>query len=118
MFEKREIIVSSTMGLCVVADVTRLSADRRAPMLYYVLRSYYDTTKTAYIPVEKHEVELRKPVDSIKANEIFMDIKAKIADDKDYIPDDNTVGEIAYVLKMKRDELLVKAGLNTDTEDN
>jgi len=105
------------MGLCVVADVTRLSADRRAPMLYYVLRSYYDTTKTAYIPVEHHEVELRKPVDAIRANEIFTEIKEEFAKDKDYIPDDNTVGEIAYVLKMKKDELLLKAGKSADDEE-
>lgn len=115
MFEKREVIVSATMGLCVVADITRLAADRKAPMLYYVLRAYYDTTKTAYIPVEHHEVELRRPVDAMEANEIFGQIKEEYAKDKDYVPDDNTVGEIAYVLKMKKDELIAKAGGNTDS---
>ena len=56
VYAKKDIIYSSTMGLCIVSDITKLSADKNlTPVPYYVLKSYYDKTHVAYIPVEKHE---------------------------------------------------------------
>lgn len=101
MFAKKDVIYSSTMGLCLVADVTKLSADRGTPILYYVLNQFYDRTKVAYIPVENHEVELRNVIDSESANEELVSLAQKGTDNS--LPDaeilDMRVGELAYVLK-------------------
>ena len=103
MFEKKDIIYSSTMGLVVVKDVTKLSADRRAPMLYYVLRSFYDKDKTAYIPVEEHEVELRNIYDKKRAEEELEDIlESGVLWDEEL---EKRVGEIAYILEVAPDAL-------------
>ncbi len=59
MFEKKEIIFSDTLGVCQVAELTRLPAKNGEQMLYYGLRSVYDKHKVSYIPVEHHQVLLR-----------------------------------------------------------
>lgn len=110
MFEKKDIIVSSTMGLCIVADVTKLSADKKAPVPYYVLKSYYDTSKVAYIPVENHEVVLRQPMDKDSATSELEKIKLAISEDDAFEPDELMVGEVAYVLGMKIEEIIPKTG--------
>lgn len=59
MFEKKEIIYSETLGVCQVAELTRLSTKAGEQILYYGLRSVYDKNKVSYIPVEHHKVQLR-----------------------------------------------------------
>lgn len=59
MFEKKEIIFSDVLGVCQVAELTRLPAKNGEQMLYYGLRSVYDKHKVSYIPVEHHQVLLR-----------------------------------------------------------
>lgn len=61
MFEKKEYIFSDTMGVCVVSDIVRLAPKNRIgePVPYYLLKSVFDKSKVAYIPVEKHQVALR-----------------------------------------------------------
>lgn len=59
MFEKKEIIFSETLGVCQVAELTKLSAKNGEPILYYGLRSISDKKKVSYIPVEHHKVQLR-----------------------------------------------------------
>ena len=36
-FEKKQIIFSDTLGVCVVAEVTKLSSGKTEPVLYYKL---------------------------------------------------------------------------------
>ena len=59
MFEKKEIIFSETLGVCQVAELTKLSAKNGEQVLYYGLRSVSDKKKVSYIPVEHHQVQLR-----------------------------------------------------------
>ena len=99
------------MGVCIVSDVTKLSADKNTPPIpYYVLKSYYDRTHVAYIPIENHEVELRTLMDEEKANKAFEDLKEAYKTDPEHIPDELMVGELAYIMKLKPEELKIQAG--------
>lgn len=107
MYEKKDIIYSSTMGLCIVKDVTKLSPDRSSPVPYYVLRAYYDKEKTAYIPVENHAVDLRCPISKEEAEaEIEVLINSDIEDDERI----KRIGELAYVLETTIDDIRIKLG--------
>lgn len=70
MFEKKEIIFSETLGVCQVAELTRLSAKNGEQVLYYGLRSVYDKNKVSYIPAEHHQVLLRPLISYEKAEEL------------------------------------------------
>jgi hypothetical protein len=59
LFQKKEVIYSGTIGVCVVEDIVRLADSKKEAYNYYLLRSVYDRTKKAYIPVENHTVQLR-----------------------------------------------------------
>ncbi len=72
MFQKKEIIYSATIGVCVVEDIVKLADSRKDTYHYYLLRSVSDKTKKAYIPVENHDVLLRKlitPEEALKLQE-------------------------------------------------
>lgn len=71
MFEKKEYIVSSTFGVCMVEKVTKLVVGREQQMEYYVLQSAKDRNKKSYIPVEHHETVLRRPMTEEKAKEML-----------------------------------------------
>lgn len=70
-FEKKDYLVSSTFGMCMVENVTKLVVGREQQMQYYVLRSLSDKTKKSYIPVEHHETVLRLPMSEEEAEEIL-----------------------------------------------
>ncbi|MDE5823791.1 MAG: CarD-like/TRCF domain protein [Lachnospiraceae bacterium] len=59
MFQKKEVIYSETIGVCIVDDIVKLADNKKDTYNYYLLRSVYDKTKKAYIPVENHTVQLR-----------------------------------------------------------
>lgn len=59
MFQKKEVIYSETLGVCIVDDIVKLADARKDTYNYYLLRSVFDKTKKAYIPVEHHTVQLR-----------------------------------------------------------
>lgn len=59
MFRKKDIIFSSGIGVCTVADIVNLSVNKSLPVQYYQLVSIYDRKKVSYIPVEEHQVQLR-----------------------------------------------------------
>ena len=71
VFEKKEYIVSSTFGVCMVEKVTKLVVGREQQMEYYVLQSAKDRNKKSYIPVEHHETVLRRPMTEEKAKEML-----------------------------------------------
>ena len=59
MFQKKQIIYSETLGVCVVDNIVSLAASKREkPVLYYVLKPVFED-KVSYIPVEHHRVVLR-----------------------------------------------------------
>ena len=47
MFEKKEYIMDSTFGVCMVEKVTKLVVGREQQMEYYVLQSAADKKKKA-----------------------------------------------------------------------
>lgn len=60
MFEKKTYIYNEAMGVCHIDDITKLISKKKEEVLYYVLRSYYEKDKVAYIPVQNHTVVLRE----------------------------------------------------------
>ena len=77
MFEKKEVIFSETIGVCRVDDITKLTQKKGDTISYYVLRSLENTDKVAYIPVERHKVNLRKLIDYNEA----VEMKSKLTKD-------------------------------------
>ena len=70
MFEKKEIIFSETLGVCRVAEITKLASKNGESVLYYGLKSIYDDKKVSYIPVEHHQVQLRHLISKEEAQEL------------------------------------------------
>lgn len=60
MFNKKDVIYSETIGVCRVEDITKLQQKSGKAYMYYHLRALNNKSKSAYIPVENHEVNLRK----------------------------------------------------------
>ena len=94
MFEKKDIIFSETLGVCQVAEITRLSAKNGEQVLYYGLKSVEDPKKVSYIPVEHHQVQLR-PLMSVEEAE-------KMASGDQSVIGDMQKHEIQYVLTHKK----------------
>lgn len=90
MFEKKEIIYSENLGVCKVAEITKLAAKNGDQILYYGLRSVYDDKKVSYIPVEHHQVQLRPLISYEEAREI--------SESKPESLSDNRRLEVEYVL--------------------
>ena len=59
MFQKKDYVVTSAQGVCVVADVPNLVVGKEQKMQYYLLQSITDKKKRCYIPVEHHETAVR-----------------------------------------------------------
>lgn len=70
MFEKKDVIFSETLGVCQVAELTRLSAKNGDQVLYYGLRSVFDKGKVSYIPVDHHQVQLRNLISYEEAEKL------------------------------------------------
>lgn len=72
VFEKKQYIYSETMGVCRVADIVKLAANNRMgePVPYYLLKSAFDKSKVAYIPVENHQVSLRPLISKEEAEAV------------------------------------------------
>ena len=60
LFQKKDMIFSETLGVCSVDDIVKLADNKKDTYYYYLLRSVYDKSKKAYIPVENHSVQLRE----------------------------------------------------------
>jgi hypothetical protein len=93
VFQKKEIIFSETLGVCIVEDIVKLSDNRKETYNYYLLKSIYDKSKKAYIPIENHSVQLRNLITYDEAKALFDDEDFK--NQKDIIK-----GEVKYVLKV------------------
>lgn len=90
MFQKKDIIYSETLGVCAVDDIVKLSDSRKDIYSYYLLRSVFDKTKKAYIPVENHSVRLRelitaKEAEALKNSGQFDQFNQKAKDEITYI---------------------------------
>ncbi|MBE5942819.1 MAG: CarD-like/TRCF domain protein [Lachnospiraceae bacterium] len=94
MFEKKDIIFSETLGVCQVAELTRLSAKNGEQVMYYGLKSIEDKKKVSYIPVENHQVQLRPLITYDEAKQLEQGDQAQLSDLQKK--------EIQYVLTYKR----------------
>ncbi len=90
VFEKKDIIFSETLGVCQVAELTKLSTKNGEPVLYYGLRSVEDKKKVSYIPVENHQVQLRPLIAQEEAQRLAKSDQAGLTDAQK--------SEIQYVL--------------------
>lgn len=93
MFEKKDILFSETLGVCQVAEVTKLAAKNGEQILYYGLRSVSDKKKVSYIPVENHKVLLRPLI----TREEALELKDNPPDDMDGLH----LEEVEYVLSIE-----------------
>lgn len=94
MFQKKEVIFSETLGVCVVDDIVKLSDNRKESYNYYLLKSVYDKSKKAYIPVENHSVQLR--------NLITCDEARRLLESEDFKGQSEPVkGEVNYILNKE-----------------
>ena len=93
MFEKKDIIYSETLGVCQVAELTKLAAKNGEQILYYGLRSISDKKKVSYIPVEHHKVLLRPLITKEEALELKENPPEEL--------DELRRGEIEYVLSIQ-----------------
>lgn len=78
MFEKKQIIFSDALGVCIVAEVTKLSSGKTEPVLYYKLNSLYEKGKTAYVPTVGHKVNLRNLITIEEAKKYSQEDKEKM----------------------------------------
>jgi len=90
LFQKKDIIFSETLGVCTVDDIVKLSDSRKDTYNYYLLRSVFDKTKKAYIPVENHSVKLRKLItpqeaQARKDSEAFGQCPQIVKDEVNYV---------------------------------
>ena len=92
MFQKKEVIFSETIGVCVVDDIVKLADNKKDTYNYYLLCSVFDKSKKAYIPVENHTVQLR--------NLITLQEALALQDEEDYSEKSELLrGEAAYVIE-------------------
>ncbi len=94
MFQKKEVIYSENIGVCVVDDIVKLSDSRKESYNYYLLRSVYDKSKKAYIPVDNHSVQLRNLITYDEAKALFNEENFK--EQSELIK-----GEVNYILKKR-----------------
>lgn len=107
MFQKKDIIYSETIGVCIVDDIVKLADNKKDIYQYYLLRSAFDRKKKAYIPVENHTVQLR--------NLISLREAMALQEAKDYEEKSALVKEeVLYVIEnSKRGEKLSENSENT-----
>lgn len=94
MFEKKDIIFSETLGVCQVAELTKLSTKNGEQVLYYGLKSVEDQKKVSYIPVENHQVQLRLLISVEEAEKLASGDQSRLTDMQKR--------EIQYVLTHKK----------------
>ena len=90
LFQKKNIIYSETIGVCVVDDIVKLADSQKDTYNYYLLRSVFDKTKKAYIPVENHSVKLRELItreeaQALKNRDDFNQLSPLLKDEVSYI---------------------------------
>lgn len=107
LFQKKDIIYSETIGVCIVDDIVKLADNKKDIYQYYLLRSAFDRKKKAYIPVENHTVQLR--------NLISLREAVALQEAKDYEKKSELVKEeVLYVIEnSKRGEKLSENSENT-----
>lgn len=90
MFQKKDYVVTSAQGVCIVADVPKLVVGKEQQMQYYLLQSIVDKKKRCYIPVEKHETAVRAVMTKGEALELKQFLRDRKTEILQEIPDKET----------------------------
>ena len=111
MFQKKEVIYSETIGVCIVDDIVKLADNKKDTYNYYLLRSVFDKSKKAYIPVENHTVQLRQLISLQEA--------LALRGGEDYEEKSEQVKrEVAYVIEKGQKTVARRAKLSENSENN
>ena len=71
MFQKKDYVYADELGVCRVEEITNLMQKDGNVLQYYGLRSMMVSTKTAYFPVENHEINIRELITLDEANTLL-----------------------------------------------
>lgn len=71
MFQKKDYVYADSIGVCRVDEITNLAQKNGNTYQYYGLRSAMNNKKTAYFPVENHEVTIRELISLEEAERIL-----------------------------------------------
>ena len=96
MFQKKQKIYSETQGICIVDNIIQLPAGKNQKVSYYVLKSLFDTSNIAYIPVEHHKVVLRELFSIEEAKELQKDPHLK--------ENEKLLVAVNYVLQQEKEQ--------------
>ena len=111
LFQKKEVIYSETIGVCIVDDIVKLADNKKDTYNYYLLRSVFDKSKKAYIPVENHTVQLRHLISLQEA--------LALRSGEDYEEKSEQVKrEVAYVIEKGQKTVARRAKLSENSENN
>lgn len=93
MFQKKDYVVTSAQGVCIVADIPKLAVGKEEQMQYYLLQSIADKKKRSYIPVEKHETVVRAVMTKEEALELWDYISEKKQEVLEIVPNQEIAKE-------------------------
>ena len=96
MFQKKQKIYSETQGVCVVENIVQLPTGKKEKASYYVLKSLFDASNVAYIPVEHHKVVLRELFSIEEAKELQKDPTLK--------ENEKLLNAVNYVLQHEKEQ--------------
>lgn len=96
MFQKKQKIYSETQGVCIVENIVQLPTKKNEKVSYYVLKSLFQPSNIAYIPVENHKVALRELFSVEEAKELQKDPKLK--------ENETLLMAVNYVLQQEKEQ--------------
>jgi len=96
MFQKKQKIYSETQGVCIVENIVQLPTGKNQKIPYYVLKSVFDASNVAYIPVEHHQVALRELFSIEEAKELQKDLALK--------ENEKLLTAVNYVLQHEKEQ--------------
>lgn len=96
MFQKKQKIYSETQGICVVENIVQLPTGKNEKATYYVLKSLFDSSNVAYIPVEHHKVVLRELFSVEEAKELQKNLTLK--------ENEKLLKAVNYVLQYEKEQ--------------
>ena len=75
MFDKGQLIIYGSNGVCEVTDITKMSFKGvNESKLYYVLQPYYQKTGKIFTPVDNEKVVMRQLISAEEAKALIDDI--------------------------------------------
>ena len=95
-WRKKQKIYIETQGVCIVENIVQLPTGKNEKVSYYVLKSLFDPSNVAYIPVEDHKVVLRELFSIEEAKELQKDPTLK--------ENEKLLNAVNYVLQHEKEQ--------------